>query len=63
VLFIVDLAFGVQELDERLARLEALARQDSRTSSKPPSSDPPGTRAGRRAAARAKRARAGVETC
>jgi hypothetical protein len=62
VLFIVDLAFRVQQLDERLARLEAQARQDSRTSSKPPSSDPPRTRAGRRAAGRAKRARAGVET-
>jgi transposase len=34
--------------------LEALARQDSRTSSKPPSTDPPKSRAERRAAARAK---------
>jgi transposase len=54
VQFILDLASRVQELDERLARLEAQARQDSRTSSRPPSSDPPKTRAERRAAARAK---------
>jgi transposase len=52
--FILDLAARVQQLDERLARLEAQARQDSRTSSKPPSSDPPKTRAQRRAEARAK---------
>ena len=54
VQFILDLAARVQQLDERLARLEARARQDSRTSSKPPSSDPPKTRAQRRAEARAK---------
>jgi transposase len=54
VQFIVDLASRVQELDQRLARLEAQARRDSRTSSKPPSSDPPKTRAERRAEARAK---------
>jgi hypothetical protein len=54
VQFILDLASRVQQLDERLARLEAQARQDSRTSSKPPSSDPPKTRAQRRAEARAK---------
>ena len=54
VQFIVDLAAGVQGLEERLSRLEAQARQDSRTSSKPPSMDPPKTRAQRRAEARAK---------
>ncbi len=54
VQFILDLASRVQQLDERLARLEAQARQDSRTSSKPPSTDPPKTRAQRRAEARAK---------
>jgi transposase len=54
VQFILDLVSRVQELDERLARLEAQARQDSRTSSKPPSSDPPKTRAERRAEARAR---------
>jgi Family of unknown function (DUF6444) len=48
-LFIVDLASRVQQLDERSARLGAQARQDSRTSSKPLSSDPPRTRAERRA--------------
>jgi transposase len=52
--FILDLAARVQQLEERLARLEAQARQDSQTSSKPPSSDPPKTRAQRRAEARAK---------
>jgi transposase len=52
--FILDLAGRVQQLEERLSRLEAAARQDSRTSSKPPSSDPPKTRAQRRAEARAK---------
>ena len=52
--FILELARRVEQLEERLARLEALARQDSRTSSKPPSSDPPKTRAQRRAEARAK---------
>jgi transposase len=54
VQFILDLAARVQELDERLARLEAQTRQDSRTSSKPPSMDPPKTRQQRRAEARAK---------
>jgi transposase len=52
--FLLDLAARVQQLEERLARLEAQARQDSRTTSKPPSSDPPKTRAQRRAEARAK---------
>jgi transposase len=54
VQFILDLAARVEQLEERLSRLEALARQDSRTSSKPPSMDPPKTRAQRRAEARAK---------
>jgi transposase len=54
VQFILDLASRVQQLDQRLERLEARARQDSRTSSKPPSTDPPKTRAQRRAEARAK---------
>ena len=44
----------MQQLEERLSRLEAAARQDSRTSSRPPSSDPPKSRAQRRAEARAK---------
>jgi hypothetical protein len=52
--FILDLAARVEQHEERLARLEAQQRQDSRTSSKPPSSDPPKTRAQRRAEARAK---------
>jgi transposase len=54
VQFIVDLAARVEQLEERLSRLEAAARQDSRTSSKPPSSDPLKTRAQRRAEARAR---------
>ncbi|MGZ4180421.1 MAG: IS66 family transposase [Solirubrobacteraceae bacterium] len=54
VQFILDLAGRVEQHEERLARLEAQQRQDSRTSSKPPSSDPPKTRAQRRAEARAK---------
>jgi transposase len=54
VQFLVDLAGRVQQLEERLTRLEAQARQDSRTSSKPPSMDPPKTRAQRRAEARAR---------
>jgi transposase len=54
VQFILELAARVREMDERLSRLEAAARQDSRTSSKPPSADPPKTRAQRRAEARAK---------
>ena len=54
VRFMLDLAAGVEALEERLSRLEAAARQDSRTGSRPPSSDPPKTRAQRRAEARAK---------
>jgi transposase len=54
VQFILDLAARVQQLEERLTRLEAQARQDSRTSSKPPSMDSPKTRQQRRAEARAK---------
>jgi transposase len=54
VQFLLDLADRVQQLEERLSRLEAAARQDSRTSSRPPSSDPPKTRAQRRAEAREK---------
>jgi transposase len=54
VQFILDLVARVQQLEERLNRLEAQARQDSRTSSRPPSTDPPKTRAQRRAEARAK---------
>jgi hypothetical protein len=52
--FILDLAGRVQQLEERLTRLEVAARQDSRTSSKPPSSDLPKSRAQRRAEARLK---------
>src|SRR5436305_317609 len=52
--FILELAARVERLEERLARLEAQARQDSLTSSRPPSSDPPKSRAQRRAEARAK---------
>ncbi|MBV9940601.1 MAG: IS66 family transposase [Solirubrobacterales bacterium] len=52
--FILELSARVQRLEERLARLEAQARQDSLTSSRPPSSDPPKTRAQRRAEARAR---------
>jgi transposase len=54
VQFIVELAARVEQLEERLSRLEAQARQDSRTSSRPPSQDSPKTRAQRRAEARAK---------
>lgn len=54
VQFILDLAARVWEMDERLSRLEAQTRQDSRTSSKPPSQDPPKTRQQRRAEAREK---------
>jgi transposase len=54
VQFIVDLPSQVGELGERLRRLEERARRDSRTSSKPPSSDPPKTWQQRRAEARAK---------
>ena len=52
--FILDLAARVQELEERLSRLEAAAHQNSRTSSGPPSTDPPKTWAQRRAEAPAK---------
>ncbi len=52
--FIVELAARVEQHEERLRRLEEQARQDSRTSLKPPSMDPPRTRAQRRAEARAK---------
>lgn len=52
--FILRLAGEVEEHGERLARLEAQAREDSRTSSKSPSQDPPKSRAQRRAEARAK---------
>ena len=54
VQFMLDLAARVEQLEERLTRLEAQARQDSRTSSRPPSMDPPKTRQQRRAEARAK---------
>lgn len=54
VKFILELVGRVQQLEERLNRLEAQARQDSRTSSRPPSLDSPKTRAQRRAEARAK---------
>jgi transposase len=54
VQFMLDLGARVSEMDERLRRMEAAARQDSRTSSQPPSADPPKTRAQRRAQARAK---------
>jgi len=39
----------LEALEARLAELEARLRQDSSTSSRPPSSDPPGTQAHRRA--------------
>ena len=58
---IVELAGAVDRLgarcerfEERIRRLEEQSRRDSRTSSKPPSSDPPKTRQQRRALARAK---------
>jgi transposase len=54
VQFMLDLDVRVEELEERLRRLEEQARRDSRTSSKPPSQDPPQTRQQRRAQARAK---------
>src|SRR5579864_5039591 len=43
-----------ERLEDRIRRLEEQTRRDSRTSSKPPSSDPPKTRQQRRAEARAK---------
>ena len=52
--FILELAGSVRQHEDRLRRLEEQARQDSRTSSKPPSTDPPKTRVQRRAEARAK---------
>jgi transposase len=56
--FLLELTAGydaqIARLEERIRRLEEQARRDSRTSSKPPSSDPPGTRQQRRAEARAK---------
>ena len=52
--FILELAGRVEQHEDRLARLEAQTRQDSRTSSLPPSSDRPKSRAQRRAEARAK---------
>ena len=52
--FILDLAGSVEQHEDRLRRLEGQARQDSRTSSSPPSQDPPKTRRQRRADARAK---------
>ncbi len=54
VQFMLDLAARVEGLEDRLRRLEGQVRQDSRTSSKPPSQDPPKTRQQRRAEARAK---------
>jgi transposase len=44
----------IARLEERIARLEGELGQNSRNSSKPPSSDPPKTRQERRAEARAK---------
>jgi transposase len=56
--FLLELSSGyegqIARLEERIRRLEEQARRDSRTSSKPPSSDPPKTRQQRRAEARAK---------
>jgi hypothetical protein len=52
--FILELASRVERFEERLRRVEEQARQDSRTSSMPPSSDPPKTRQQRRAEARAR---------
>ena len=58
VAFLVELTSGYETqiagLEERLRRLEAQARQDSRTSSRPPSQDPPTSRQQRRAEARLK---------
>jgi transposase len=59
--FILELVGSVERLtaacgvlEERVRVLEGQARQDSRTSSRPPSLDPPKTRQQRRAEARAK---------
>jgi transposase len=58
VAFVLELtsAYDAQiaGLEERLRRLEVAARQDSRTSSTPPSQDPPKSRQQRRAEARLK---------
>ena len=54
VQLILELAAQVEQHGDRLRRLEEQVRQDSRTSSKPPSGDPPKTRAQRRAEARSK---------
>jgi Family of unknown function (DUF6444) len=54
VQFILDLASRVEQLEDRLRRLEEQSRQSSRNSSLPPSRDPPTTRQQRRAEARAK---------
>jgi transposase len=54
VRYLLDLAGRVEEHAGRLKRLEERARQDSRTSSGPPSADRPESRAQRRAEARAK---------
>ena len=54
VQFSLDLAGRFAQHEDRLRRLEEQARQDARTSSKPPSMDPPKTRAQRGAEARAK---------
>jgi transposase len=59
--FILELAASVERLraagellEERVRRLEGQAREDSRTSSRPPSLDPPKTRQQRRAEARSR---------
>jgi transposase len=51
--FVLELAGRVEQHGDRLKRLEERARQDSRTSSKPPPADAPKSRAQRRAEARA----------
>ncbi len=52
--FILGLAARVEQFEDRLRRLEERARQDSLTSSRPPSQDPPKSRQQRRAEARLK---------
>jgi hypothetical protein len=47
VVVLLDLAGRVEQHEDRLRRLEAAARQNSRTSLAPPSQDPPKTRAQR----------------
>jgi len=54
VVFMLELAGRVERHEDRLRGLEEQARQDSRTCSRPPSSDPPKTRQQPRAEARAK---------